>query len=307
MPTASAFPVMQSCSHTLEGEDDKLGLMTSTHDAFASMKLVRERMKQDGYLVLRSHLDKEEVLAARRHVLEQLAAEGQLDPHASLMDGVPKPGTQLWFRPELAQKDNAPLQHLLYNPQGSLMRFFSAFLGGDILHFDFTWLRCISPGMTATPSHCDIVYMGRGTRNLYTAWIPLGETDFNMGGLMVLEGSHKNDRLRSTYGQRDVDSYCSNKPDDPALTANGLNGWLSEDPNHIREQLGGRWLTAEYKVGDVVVFCMDLVHGGLDNWSNRLRISSDSRYQLASEPADDRWIGENPPGHSMAGKRGRIC
>jgi hypothetical protein len=307
MSTALAFPTMQSCGHVLEAGDDKIGVLTSTHDVLANLGLARERMDHDGYLLLRDHLDREQVLAARRRILTQLHREGQLDPDEALMDGVPKPGSQLWFQPELAQRENRPLQRLLYDPQGSIMRFFAAFLDGDILHFDFTWLRCISPGMAATPSHCDIVYMGRGTRRLYTAWVPLGETSLRMGGLMVLQGSHKNEHLRNTYGQRDVDAYCSNRPEDTARTACGMNGWLSQDPNHIRRKLGGRWLTAEYHVGDVVIFCMDLVHGGLDNCSDRLRISSDSRYQLASEPADDRWIGENPPGHGLAGKRGRIC
>lgn len=298
---------MRSCGHTLDEGEDKLGLLTSTHDALANMNLARERMEQDNYLLLRGLLDKDEVLAARRHILEQLAAEEQLDPSAPLMQGVPRPGAQMTFRPELAQKNNPPLQHLLYNPEGSLMRFFAAFLQGEILHFDFTWLRCISPGNNGTPSHCDIVYMGRGTQNLFTAWVPLGETDFNLGGLMILEGSHRNERLRDTYCQRDVDQYCSNRPDDPARTASGLNGWLSDDPNQIRRQIGGRWLTAEYNVGDVVIFKMHLVHGGMDNRSERLRLSSDSRYQLAGEPVDERWIGENPPGHGTAGKRGRIC
>ena len=99
----------------------------------------------------------------------------------------------------------------------------------------------------------------------------------------------------------------ANRPDDPARTAGGLNGWLSDDPNHIRKQLGGRWLTAEYNIGDVVIFGMNIVHGGMDNRCDRLRLSSDSRYQLAGEPVDERWIGEDPPGHSSAGKRGRIC
>ena len=46
------------------------------------------------------------------------------------------------------------------------------------------------------------------------------------------------------------------------------------------------WLVAEYEPGDAVVFTMHLVHGGLDNHSDRLRLSSDSRYQLASKPVD---------------------
>jgi hypothetical protein len=37
------------------------------------------------------------------------------------------------------------------------------------------------------------------------------------------------------------------------------------------------------------------------------RLSSDSRYQLATEPADERWIGEHPIAHGAAGKKGEIC
>lgn len=186
------------------------------------------------------------------------------------------------------------------------MQFFSKFLGGEVLHFDFTWLRCVSPGK-GTPSHCDVVFMGRGTHQLYTAWVPLGDVNFQLGGLMILEHSHLNDKLRQTYGQRDVDTFCLDKTDDPARVANGDNGWLSEDPNRIRQSLGGRWLTAEYSMGDVLIFGMNMVHGGLDNRSGKLRLSSDSRYQLACEPIDERWVGDNPPGHSSAGKRGRVC
>lgn len=303
MSTLTALPPLYSCGHLLD--ESYIGFMCETSPN-ASAELLRERMEQDGYLLLRSILDPRKVMAARRRVLEQLDADEQLDPSASLMDGKFRPGTKLFFKPELAQKNNPELQELLYDPEGELMLFHERFQGGTIRHFDFTWLRCLTAG-PGTPAHCDIVYMGRGTRRLYTTWVPLGETDFEMGGLCILEGSHKNERLQQTYGQRDVDSYCENRPEDKALTANGYNGWLSGDSNKIRRQLGERWLVAEYRPGDMVVFCMDLVHGGLDNRSDKLRLSSDSRYQLASEPVDKRWIGENPPGHSAAGKRGRIC
>jgi len=306
MTTICDLPKLYSCGHQLDGGENNIGMLKSTDTASSSASQLRASIAEDGYLFLRGYLDRAEVLAARRHILQQLHAEGQLDPSAPLMHAVPQPDTKLFFKPELAQKNNPPLQRLLYDPQGRLMQFFATFLGGEVRHFDFTWLRCLSPG-PGTPSHCDIVYMGRGTRQLYTAWVPLGDVDFELGGLMILEDSHRHPSLKHSYGQRDVDTYCSNRLDDPARTANGLNGWLSENPNKIRQSLGGRWLTSQYETGDVVIFCMDIVHGGMDNRSNRLRISSDSRYQLASEPVDERWIGENPPGHSSAGKRGRIC
>lgn len=304
MPALAPVPTLFSCGHQLD--EAHAGLMRETA-ATLEPEALRNRVEEDGYVLLRGLLDPVKVLAARRRVLEQLDEAGQLDPGAPLMEGKFRPGADIYyFRPELAQKNNAELQELLYAPGGELMQFFARFLGGPVLHYDFTWLRCITKG-PGTQSHCDIVYMGRGTQRLYTAWVPLGRADFETGGLCVLEGSHKNERLQRTYGSRDVDSYCENRPEDKALTSYGNNGWLSDDPNKIRRQLGSRWLVAEYEPGDAVVFCMHLVHGGLDNHSDRLRLSSDSRYQLASEPVDERWVGENPPGHSAAGKRGRIC
>ncbi|HEX5284158.1 MAG TPA: phytanoyl-CoA dioxygenase family protein [Bryocella sp.] len=303
MAAVASVPELWSCGILLD--DERLGLMRESQGT-ASIATLQQQMQNDGYLLLRGLLDPGKVLAARRRVMQQLSDARQLDPEKPMMDGIPRPGTKLYFQPELAQKNNPELQELLYADDGELMSFFREFLGGPIRHFDFTWLRCISPG-PGTPSHCDIVYMGRGTRRLYTTWVPLGKADFETGGLMVLEGSHTNVRLQQTYGQRDVDSYCENRPEDKARTSHGYNGFLSPDSNKVRRQLGERWLVAEYEPGDAVVFCMDLVHGGLDNRSNRLRLSSDSRYQLAGDPVDERWVGENPPGHGSAGKRGRVC
>jgi len=151
--------------------------------------------------------------------------------------------------------------------------------------------------------------MGRGERErLFTAWTPIGDIDFAQGGLMVLEQSNQHEKLKSTYGQMDVDSYCENKPESKAWGKSwGTGGYLKADPNQISRSLGGRWLTSEFQAGDVLIFSMFTVHASLDNRSTRIRLSSDTRYQPASAPADDRWIGTNPIGHSESGKRGKIC
>ena len=51
----------------------------------------------------------------------------------------------------------------------------------------------------------------------------------------------------------------------------------------------------------------ELTVKGDDNTTRTIRLSSDTRYQLASEPVDERWIGEHPIAHGVAGKRGKIC
>ena len=59
-----------------------------------------------------------------------------------------------------------------------------------------------------TGIHADWVYMGRGTSNLLTCWIPIGDVPIEMGTLAVLEGSNslpKFHPIRSTYGQMDAE------------------------------------------------------------------------------------------------------
>ena len=126
--------------------------------------------------------------------------------------------------------------------------------------------------------------------------------------LWVMPGTHKHERLRQGYARRDVDTYCANRP---LRTGNwnapGSDGWLSNDPVGVRRGLKGTWRSEEFRAGDVIIFSTCLVHAGLDNHTARLRLSTDSRYQPASEPADERWIGANPIAHGPGAKRGLIC
>src|SRR5262249_52863920 len=156
----------------------------------------------------------------------------------------------------------------------------------------------ISPGV-GTPPHCDSVYMNRGSQKLLTAWTPIGDATFETGALMLLEGSTRNQRLRETYCKLDVDAYCMNKTGPASKDAweKRGNGALSRNPVKIQKSLGGRWLTEEFRAGDLLIFDIFTVHGSTDNHSKRIRLSSDTRYQPASEPADERWIGEAPPAH----------
>ena len=268
----------------------------------------RQRLAEDGYLYLPGYLYRTAVLDSRAEILRRLNAAGALHPDAPVLDGIANPAQPLGLSPELA-RNNAPLDRVLY--AGKLLDLYQALLGGSIRHFDYTWLRTIPPGLGTTP-HCDIVYMGRGTPRLMTAWVPFGDITLDIGGLMVLEGSHRQQDRLKRYLNRDVDAYCETQPRGIEVGAAQrrweFDGALSKNPVTLREKLGGRWLTAQkFSMGDLVTFGMTTVHGSLDNQSDRIRISTDSRYQLASEPADERWIGPNPVGHSQAGKRGRIC
>jgi hypothetical protein len=307
MATLTALPPLQSYGHPLESGPDELGLLRDSRDAAADFPELRRRFAEDGYLYLPGYLDRAEVLGARASLLDRLAAADVLDPVQPTFEGVCRPGAGYVFKPEITE-GNPEVQRLLYS--GRLPDFYRRFYDEEIRHYDYTWLRAVGPGKGTNP-HCDLPYMGRGTHGHMTCWLPYGDISYELGGLMVLEGSHRRMDLLRNYVYRDVDTFCENRPAEAADARAGrwtFSGTLSHNPPVLRRKFGGRWLTTEYKAGDFLTFGMFLVHASLDNrTANRLRLSSDCRYQRASEPVDDRWVGAHPPGHGTAGKRGRVC
>ena len=306
MNTPSGFLFSQG--RELDPHPSAFGELEDSSRLLGDADALRERMELNGYLFLRGFFEREDVLAARRTVVERMAAKGWLAGGSDPMDGVLAEGINPKFAPELGE-NNPALMSLLYT--GRIMDFYRQFFGEDVLHFNYTWFRTVGPGFGTRP-HCDIVYMGRGTREqLYTAWVPIGDVPTSLGGLMMLEGSHRQQNRLRPYLHRDVDAYCTNGRHSNEIESGKKlwewDGSLSADPVSLREKLGGRWLTTNFRAGDLLTFPMHMVHASLDNPTGQVRLSSDSRYQPASQPADERWIGENPIGHSLAGKRGRIC
>ncbi|MDE0965561.1 MAG: phytanoyl-CoA dioxygenase family protein [Candidatus Latescibacteria bacterium] len=309
---------------SLETAPEALGELRHSDDAHGDYAELRRRMQEDGYLFLPGLLDREAVLTARREIAQRLADAGHLHPDHPSEACIAAPGARIDFLASVAQ-DNPQLDAVLY--AGSMMEFYQNFLGGPVRHYDYTWFRVKTPDGRATEPHYDVVYMGRGTRQLYTSWTPFSDVEMDMGGLMVLENSHRQQELISTYGQTDVDRYCENDATSHRLLATAREqqrdltsderrqvqwqsptfGAYSPDAVATRQTLGGRWLTAEYRMGDLLIFSMYTMHASADNHTEQIRLSSDSRYQLASESIDDRWIGEDPPAHGIRAHQSMIC
>ncbi len=301
------FPLF-SAGHELDVSANAFGFVRSSAELLDEPTELRRRLDEDGYIYIPGFFNPAHIVAARASVCDRLATAGVLDPAYPSIEGVARPGATSNYNGGLAVK-NPAVQRVVYGPE--LLGFYEKLFGEPVRHFDYTWFRAMTRGQGSTP-HCDLVYMGRGTHQLLTGWIPYGDVPLEMGGVMLLEGSHRqSDRLKN-YLEVDVDAYCENRPRqvEKVVQRNGWShpGFLSKNPATLRAKLGGRWLTApDWNMGDFITFGMTVVHGGLDNQTDRLRLSSDTRYQRASQPIDERWIGENPIANTVAGKRGRVC
>lgn len=311
----------QPRSRGLNLDVNEFGCLEDSSPLLDQIECLRERMQEHGYLYLKGFFQRSDVLAARDVVTDRMMAAGLLDDNYPAGDGVVKnikiANSQSAFRPEGEVKtyraedftgENQPLNDLIYGER--MKEFYRAFFGGEVAHFNYTWFRAVSPGF-GTPPHCDIVYMGRGTKNILTAWLPVGDAPLPVGGLMILEKSHQHATRMENYLSRDVDSYCLNRPTAKQIESGELlydwDGSLSKDPVSLREKLGGRWLSANFEAGDLLIFTMATVHASLDNQSNRIRISADYRYQPADEPMDERFSIANAAPYRREFKKGRIC
>jgi ectoine hydroxylase-related dioxygenase (phytanoyl-CoA dioxygenase family) len=271
----------------LDTSADKLGEPRDSNDILDDVNAQRLRMAEDGYLLFRDLIDREAVLAARREIFLKYATIGEIDSiNHSVMEGIQQENSfidqvNLIAFTESIRIGNA-YENVVLNP--ALLSFYRGFLGGPVRCFDFKWPRFVRPG-EGTGLHADVVYVNRGTQNLWSSWIPIGDVYREEGALIFLEDSHRSTKL-ANYWNKDADR--------------DKLGWLSTDPPKLQRSLGGRWLTTDFRAGDVICFSVYLVHGSLDNRSpvNRCRLTSDTRYQLAGEPLDERWNGgvRNPHG-----------
>lgn len=258
---------------------------------------LRRRYADDGYVLLRGLLARRDVDAACAEIADSLAARGLLDPRFPSMQRIARRGASVSAFGVEDEDRRFPAVRTL-SLSGALAAFHDRFLDAPARAFDFVWLRIMAPGQ-ATPPHCDIVYMGRGSHDLCTSWIPLAPVALQDGPLMLLERSHAIGRLREGYARMDVDRDGNRRRVRLKHGRIFRGGDYSRHPRKVRAELGGRWLTSSFEPGDVVVFSPFLMHGSLDNGSAAFRLSVDVRYQRASDPFDERWIGEHPIAHSQ--------
>lgn len=252
--------------------------LEDSNHLLGDISALRQQIDSAGYLLLRGFFDSAQISRARREILNYMSLQGALQPGTAIDQAVASSDRRgIRFTHSVVQQLPGFLAVVNSDP---IMSFFDSFLGGPSMSLDHKWLRATPPGHN-TGAHYDVVYMGAGSKELYTVWTALDDIPLEMGPLAVCLDSHQHQRLRETYGASDAHQ-------------NLLEGWFSDDPYELMEKLSFRWASTSFQAGDIMIFGMYLMHGSLDNMSDRFRLSCDTRYQLADAEVDWRHMGENP-------------
>ncbi|MBX2999885.1 MAG: phytanoyl-CoA dioxygenase family protein [Caldilineaceae bacterium] len=268
-----------------------LGKLQPT-DPSLPMNDLREQYRAQGYLWLKQVLDRNEVLAFRHRFFAAFEEAGLLAPGSDAVDGI----YSGYEDKETARKILmeavrwASYESFCFAPP--IWQFYEAFLGGPVYLHKRKIVRYTRPyDPNCTGAHYDLTYLRGGTDSVCTSWIPIGDIPVEMGGLVYLEGSDR-------WGRETEEEFRRKNAElspEERISAYNKNmtqgGWLSKDLPNLAARMGTRWLVADYEAGDMMVHSAYMIHAATLNESseNRLRLSTDIRYQLVREEIDQRW------------------
>lgn len=273
--------MLTSNGYVLDSEANRLGRLEETPDHERKDRdSLWDRLRNQGYLLLRGQIPVEDVLGFREYYFAQMARTGLVrqgtDPRDGIASGEPiDPGH---YRETLFGEIVPSRQYEGLCAHPAVRGWFEWFLGDDTHLHKRKIIRHTLPGEngigTATQAHYDLVYLREGTDRVLSMWMPLGDCPVSLGGLTYLEGTHQAVMAEEAEGRLKR----------PAAS-------ITADLPSLADEYDARWLVTDYRAGDVMIHSAHLIHAALDNvdQTGQMRLSTDIRYQRVTDPIDWRW------------------
>lgn len=291
------LPQLESNGTALSMAPDRMGWLRPS-DPAEGITVLRARLAADGYLWLKGLLDRGEVLGFRRRFFEAMRETGLVAPDSDADEARYSSGGESGAA--VGRVLMEVVRWAAYEAfclSAPVVRFYEALFETPVYLHKRRLLRIGKPGDPhCTGAHYDLVYLRAGTDRLCTSWIPIGAAPVEMGGLVYMEGSDAFGRdLEARYAR----DSAGLSPQERLAAVNAVmtSGWLTKDLPSLAEQMGGRWLVADYEAGDMVVHSPFMIHASTKNVDagGRLRLSTDIRYQSVRDRIDTRWANHWAP------------
>ena len=253
-----------------------------SNDAQNDPAELRSRMANEGYLFFKQLQDPSKLRDLRREMMTTIQNAGWLIAGTDPMDGIADITTQC------TEGDNEysdgygevyKLEAFHRSAHWSeVTEMVEKIMGQPIMPHPQKVARIWFPKYTehTTPTHQDFVHFQGSFENL-TCWAPVGDCPIELGGLAVIPGSHKVNRV--------LDHHFS-------LGA----GSLVVDEQEHTDEVDPIWHSTDYEMGDTLIFPALTIHKALPNYTeNKLRVSLDNRYQAVGDTIAEHMLEPHGP------------
>ncbi|QIX53851.1 phytanoyl-CoA dioxygenase family protein [Rhodococcus sp. DMU1] len=230
------------------------------NDLLDDREALEDVYRANGYLYFRDVLDRQAVEGVRAKFMSVLADQyGQVD--AGAFEPVWNGNDLTDFPGRVPELEGSGIwQDFVAEP--AINKFFEKVAGGPVIWNPNMEYR-VKPPLAA---ESEDPLKGRHQDGFYnqgyhfrTCWMPFTEMDASVGGLAIAPGWHTRGFLHDTDAPVPYPIPAGLIPD---------SDWARADT---------------YRPGDVLMFCDTMPHSGLDNVSDRFRISMDLRFSKIGE------------------------
>jgi hypothetical protein len=239
---------------------------------------MQRRYKEDGYLLVKNVLPREDVLRVRQEYFKKLVPTGCLAPNTNPVEGIfdmtqnrfnfpgvgAGPPDMTGSDPEIAKQFNDLAleahhedwynEDLCHHP--AIQEFVAKLMGWgeNTLSLRRTLLRNNMPQNTAIGVHYDQIFLRHGEDTFVTAWVPIGDISIEGGGLIYLEKGHDiGEQTEREFMERAKAAGMTDQEMKDAYNTNMMSGGLLDvGPLRYAKKYGRRWLLTPYEAGDVV-------------------------------------------------------
>jgi ectoine hydroxylase-related dioxygenase (phytanoyl-CoA dioxygenase family) len=243
-----------------------IGEMFEANGLLGDKPRLRSRMESDGYLFFRGVIPTAKLKELKNDLTLILADQGWIKGGAQRMAAeaasLPHREGEALYLDALDQIVKLESLHSLAHEK-NLLQVMRQVLGDSAFPHPLSIVRLVFPHAPelTTPPHQDYPN-NQGTKRLTAAWIPLDDCVKADGSLAIMEGSNQ-------FGVLPLKFH---------LGAGNRGASLTQEMSDCR------WVGADFKAGDVLLFGAMTVHRSLDNHNfSRMRLSVDFRYQLEAE------------------------
>ena len=252
-----------------------------SNDAMNDPTELRRRIADEGYLFFKQLQDPDRLRKLRRKMMTTIQEVDWIVAGTDPMDGIADISMRYTEGDNEYSAGYAEVYKLeAFHCSGhwpEVTSMVEKIMGRPIMPHPHMIARIWFPQYTehTTPMHQDFVHF-QGNYETLTCWAPVGGCPIELGGLAVIPGSHKVERV--------LDHHFS-------LGAGGLAVDTDE-----HEEIEPDWHSTNYEIGDTLIFPALTIHQALPNYTDdQLRLSLDNRYQAIGDPVAEHMLEPHGP------------